>query len=63
MKAAGVGLSAQVALQALRNVLVVDIKVGAGRKRGVTTGRQRAHQVLAALGISHLAAPPAPETT
>jgi len=63
LKAAGVGLSAEAALQALRNVLLVDIKVGSGHKRGVTTGRQRARQVLAALRINHLAAPPGLETT
>lgn len=63
LKAAGVGLSAAAALKALRNVLVVDIKVGAGHKRGVTTGRQRARQVLTALGIAHLSAPSGTEKT
>lgn len=63
LKAAGVGLSAEAALEALHNVQVVDIQVGSGHKRGVTTGRQRARQVLAALGIGHLSAPPGLETT
>jgi hypothetical protein len=63
LKAAGVGLSAEAALQSLHNVQVVDIQVGSGRKRGVTTGRQRTRQVLAALGISNLSAPAGLETT
>jgi transposase len=57
LKAAAVGLSAETALEALRTVLVVDITAGTERKLGVTGGRKRARQVLAALGITHLHPP------
>lgn len=63
LKATGVGLSAQAALEALRTVLVVDITAGRERKLGVTGGRKRARQVLAALGVTHLEPPPAVATT
>jgi transposase len=63
LKAAAVALSAKTALEALRTVLVVDITAGTERKRGVTGGRKRARQVLAALGITRLDPPPVPEKT
>jgi len=63
LKAAGVGLSAQAALKALGTVLVVDITAGSERKLGVTGGRKRARQVLAALGVTHLEPPPLIEET
>jgi transposase len=52
LKAAGVPLSSQEALKALRTVHVVDIKVGGGVRRGTTAGSSRAREVLTALGIS-----------
>lgn len=52
LKAAGLPLSSQEALKALRTVHVVDIQVHGGRQRGVTAGRRRAREVLAALGIT-----------
>jgi hypothetical protein len=39
-------------LEALRTVHVVDIRVGAEIRRGVTAGNHQARQILAALGIS-----------
>ena len=54
LKASGLNLSAEKALEALKTIHVVDIKVGSEHKRGVTTGRQRARQVVQALGISKL---------
>lgn len=53
----GVDLSAPAALEALRTIHVVDLKVGQMRKRGVTAGSSRARQVLAALGIDEREAP------
>ena len=44
-------VSAQ-ALEALRTMLIVDIRVGAEIRRGVTAGNHQARQILAALGIS-----------
>jgi hypothetical protein len=52
LKAAGVPMSSAQALEALRTVHVVDIRVGAEIRRGVTTGNHQARQILAALGIS-----------
>ena len=40
------------ALEALRTMHVVDIRVGAEIRRGVTAGNHRARQILAALGIN-----------
>ena len=54
LKASGLSLSAEKALEALKTIHVVDIKVGSEHKRGVTTGRRRARQVVHALGISNL---------
>jgi transposase len=60
LKAAGLDLSATEALQMLRSVRVVDLKLGDGRtKRCVTRGSNRAARILAALGISELD-PPSP---
>ena len=52
LKAAGVPMSSAQALEALRTVHVVDIRVGAENQRGVTTGNHQARQILAALRIS-----------
>lgn len=60
LRAAGTKLSPEAALEALHNVQVIDMEVGSGHKHGVTTGRQRSRQVLAALGITHLQPPPEP---
>jgi transposase len=57
LHAHGVDLSAPAALEALRTIHVVDVKVGQIRKRGVTAGSSRARQVLAALGINQSEAP------
>jgi hypothetical protein len=40
------------ALEALRTMHVVDIRVGAEIRRGVTAGNHQARQILAALGIT-----------
>ncbi len=62
LKAAGLDLSATEALQALRTVRVVDLQLGDGRtKRSVTRGTARAARLLAALGITQLEPPTAPE--
>lgn len=61
LKAAGLDLSATEALQALRTVRVVDLRLGDGRtKRSVTRGSARASQILAALRITQLDPPPPP---
>jgi transposase len=52
LKAARVPMSSAQALEALRTMHVVDIRVGAEIRRGVTAGNQPARQSLAALGIS-----------
>ena len=52
LKAAGVPMSSAQALEALRTMHVVDIRVGAEIRRGVTAGNHQARQILAALGIS-----------
>jgi transposase len=52
LKAAAVPMSSAQALEALRTVHVVDIRVGAEIRRGVTAGNHQARQILAALGIS-----------
>src|ERR1700682_6305013 len=52
LKAAGVPMSSAQALEALRTIHVVDIRVGAEIRRGVTAGNHQARQILAALGIS-----------
>jgi transposase len=57
LHANGVDLSASAALDALRTIHVVDLKVGQMRKRGVTAGSSRARHVLAALGINEREAP------
>jgi hypothetical protein len=51
LKAAGVPMSSAQALAALRTIHVVDIRVGAETRRGVTAGNQ-ARQILAALRIN-----------
>src|SRR4029077_17270902 len=50
--AAKVPMSSAQALEALRTMHVVDIRVGAEIRRGVTAGNHQARQILAALGIS-----------
>jgi hypothetical protein len=52
LKAAGVPMSSAQALEALRTMHVVDIRVGKEIRRGVTAGNHQARQILAALGIS-----------
>ena len=52
LKAAGVPMSSAQALEALRTMHVVDIRVGPEIRRGVTAGNHQARQILAALGIS-----------
>ena len=52
LKAAGVSMSSAQALEALRTMHVVDIRVGAEIRRGVTAGNHQARQILAALGVS-----------
>jgi transposase len=52
LKAARIGLSAKAALEALRTVHVVELKVGSEQKRGITGIHHRARQVLGALSIS-----------
>lgn len=52
LKAAGVDLSATEALQVLRTVRVVDLRVGDQFRRTVTRGTARAVRVLSALGIT-----------
>ena len=52
LKAAKVPMSSAQALEALRTMHVVDIRVGAEIRRGVTAGNHQARQILAALGIS-----------
>ena len=49
-------MSSAQALEALRTMHVVDIRVGAEIRRGVTAGNHQARQILAALGISNHAA-------
>jgi len=45
-------MSSAQALEALRTIHVVDIRVGAEIRRGVTAGNHQVRQILAALGIS-----------
>jgi len=45
-------MSSAQALEALRTMHVVDIRVGPEIRRGVTAGNHQARQILAALGIS-----------
>ena len=52
LKAARVPMSSAQALEALRTMHVVDIRVGAEIRRGVTAGNHQARQILAALAIS-----------
>ena len=52
LKAARVPLSSAQALEALRTMHVVDIRVGTEIRRGVTAGNHQTRQILAALGIS-----------
>jgi len=52
LKTAAVPMSSAQALEALRTIHVVDIRVGAQIRRGVTAGNHQARQILAALGIS-----------
>ena len=52
LKAVGVRMSSAQALEALRTMLIVDIRVGAEIRRGVTAGNHLARQILAALGIN-----------
>lgn len=62
LKAAGSNLSSERALEALRTIHVVEIEVGGNLKQGVTTGNNRAREVLRALGITTLEPPQASET-
>jgi len=62
LKAAGSKLSSEAAWEALRTIHVVEMEVGAERKRGVTGGSNRAREVLKALGITAVAPPQVSET-
>ncbi len=62
LKVARIGLSAKAALEALRTVHVVELKVGSEQKQGITGNHHRARQVLGALGISALEPPQNTET-
>ncbi len=59
LKAKGVDLSATDALQILKTVRVVDLRVGkrAGYRRCVTRGTARAQQILTALGVTEIDPP------
>jgi transposase len=62
LKRAGLDLSATEALQALRTVRVVDLRIDNGTsKRCVTRGTTRAAEILTAIGINNLDPPTAPE--
>jgi len=63
LKAAGSQLSGEAALEALRTIHVVQMRVGAKCQQGVTGGSNRAREVLRALGITNTAPPQAPKTT
>jgi hypothetical protein len=52
LKAAGVPTSSAQALEALRTMHVVDIRIGEQTRCGVTAGNHQARQILAALGIT-----------
>ena len=52
LKAATVPMSSAQALEALRTMHVVDIRVGTEIRRGVTAGNHQARQILDALGIT-----------
>jgi len=52
LKAAAVPMSSAQALEALRTMHVVDIRVGQEIRRGFTAGNHQARQILAALGIT-----------
>jgi transposase len=52
LKAAAVPMSSAQALEALRTMHVVDIRVGQELRRGVTAGNHQARQILAAVGIT-----------
>ena len=58
LKAAGSGLSVEAALEALKTIHIMELELGSRRKRGATGGRQRARQVLAAIGLSQPEPPP-----
>jgi len=61
LKAARLDLSATEALQALRTVRVVELKLGHQHQRTVARGSARAQRILAALGISSLDPPTPPK--
>jgi len=63
LKAAGIHLSGEAALEALRTIHVVQMKVGTKHRQGVTGGSIRAREVLKALGITITAPPQVAETT
>jgi transposase len=51
LKAAAIPMSSAQALEALRTMHVVDIRIGQEIRQGVTAGNHQARQILAALGI------------
>ena len=63
LRAAGLDLSAEQALEALHTVCVVDTALGEGKaKRSVSRGSARADRILRALGIADPKPPvPPPE--
>jgi transposase len=60
LKDAGVGLSAEHALQALETIRYVSFKVDGEQRSGVSSKNPRARQVLKALGIDQLRPPKPP---
>ncbi len=61
LKAAGLDFSATEALQVLRCVRVVELKLGNQHQRTVARGSPRAQRLLAALGISEVDPPTPPK--
>jgi len=61
LKGAGVAMSADQALKAVRTIQVVDLQVGDQHKQSTTQGSKRGQQVLSALGIIHLDPPQPPK--
>ena len=55
-------MSSAQALEALRTMHVVDIRVGAEIRRGVTAGNHQARQILAALFVKHVLTKPYTES-
>lgn len=61
LKAAGLAISANQALKAVKTIQVVDILIGEEHKQSTTSGSKRAQQVLSALGITDANPPDRPK--